>query len=99
MSTSPTEPDIDNMDVRELRQLLKDQTASLQALKDHNTMLEKDKSDAELALLAQKTNSFSPAAQNLSASLNAAAPMDAQQVTAICEKLLSQMKKEILTAV
>ena len=59
-------------------------------------MLEKDKSDAELALLAQTTHSFSPAAASLSASLNAVAPMDAQQVAAICDKLLSKIETRII---
>ena len=53
MSTSSTELDINTRDVCELRQLLKDQTASLQALKAHITIIEKDNVDSELTLLAQ----------------------------------------------
>ena len=48
-----------------------------------NAQLEKDKSDAELNLLAQTTHSFSPVAANLSANLNAAAPMDVQQINTL----------------
>ena len=92
MSTSPTEPDISTLDLNELRQLLKDPSARLRTQADHITELEKDKSDAELNVLAQSTHSFSPSAANLSASLNAAAPMDAQQVTT----LLSQMETRLM---
>ena len=80
MSTSPTEPDINSLDLNELRRLLKDLNASLQALKDHNAQLEKDKSDAELNSLAQNTTSFSPFAANLLVPINAAAQIDARQV-------------------
>ena len=80
------------MDIRELRQFLKGLQARI-------AQSEKNKSEAELNQLAQNTNSFSPFAANLSAPINAAAPMDAQQVTEICEKLLSQMKQEILAAI
>ena len=102
MSTSPTELDINTMDVHELRQqLLKDQesAARLQPQAAHITIIEKDKADAELTLLAQTTHSFSPLpSANLSANLNAVAPMDAQQVTEISERLLSQMKTRLIAA-
>jgi len=91
MSTSPTEPDINSLDLNELRQLPIDRNASLQALKDQNAKLEKDKSDVELNLLARNTNSFSPVAANLSAPINAAAQMNAQQVTTLVNTLLSNM--------
>ena len=73
-------------------QLLKDQSARLRAQADHITVVEKAKADAELELLAQTTNSFSPVAANLSATLSAAAPMDAQQVIT----LLSQMETRLM---
>ena len=96
MSTSSTEPDVNTLDLNESRQLLQDRNASLQAVKDQNAQLEKDKSEAELNLLARHTTSFSPVAANLSANTTAAAPMDAQQVTEICDKLLSQMETRLI---
>ena len=75
------EPDIDTMDIRELRKLLK-------CLQAQYAQLDKEKSEAELNLLAQNTNSFSPFAANLTAPINATAQMDAQQVmtqvTSLC---------------
>ena len=99
MSTSPTDQDINAMDINDLRQLLKDHSACIKAQAVHITIIEKEKADADITLLAQTTNTFSPApAVNLSASINAAAPMDEQQVTAICDKLLSQMETRLIAA-
>ena len=72
------------MDISELRQFLK----CLQA--------QNAQSEAELNLLAQNTNSFSPVAANLSANINAAAQMDAQQVTTLVNTLLSNMETRLL---
>ena len=101
MSKSPTEPDINLLDLNELRQHLKDQSLRLKAQADHITIAEKAKTDADLTLLAQTTtNSFSPVDANLSANLNAAVPMDAQQVTTLLSqmetRLLSQMETRLL---
>ena len=74
-STPPNEADdiIDNMEVRELRQRLKEMGDEM--------IVQKDKSSAELEL-AQRTNSLSPVpVTNLMANINAAAQMDAQQIT------------------
>ena len=49
-----------------------------------------------LNLLARNTTSFSPVASKLSANMTAAAPMDAQQATEICDKLLSQMETRLI---
>ena len=83
MSTSPTGPDINTLDLNELRQLLKDPSSRQRAQADHITIVEKARADADLTLLAQTTNSFPPVAANLSANLNVAAPMDTQQVNHI----------------
>ena len=80
---------IDTVDIREVRQFIK-------GLQAQNAQLEKEKSEAELNLLAQNTNSFSPVAANLSANINTAAQMDAQQVTTLVNTFLSQMKQEVL---
>jgi len=87
-STPPNEADdIDNMEVRELRQRLKDMREEI---------VQKDKSFAELQL-AQSTHSLSPVpVTNLTANMNAAAPMDAQQITTLVTTLVSQMETRLL---
>ena len=89
-STSPNEADdIDTMEVRELRQRLKE-------MRDAK-IAQKDKFLAELEL-AQRTNSFSPIpVTNLMANINAAAQMDAQQITTLVTMLVSAMKSELLS--
>ena len=91
----PNEADdiiIDKMgEVRELRQRLKE-------MRDDEMIVQKDKSSAELEL-AQRTNSFlSPVpVTNLMANINAAAQMDAQQITTLVTMLVSAMKSELLS--
>ena len=90
-STPPNEADdiIDNMEVRELRQRLKEMRDEM--------IVQKEKSLAELEL-AQRTNNFTPVpVTNLMANINAAAPMDAQQITALVTTLVSAMKTELLS--
>ncbi len=90
-STPPNEADdiIDNMEVRELRQRLKEMRDEM--------IVQKEKSLAELEL-AQRTNSLSPVpVTNLMANINAAAQMDAQQITTLVTMLVSAMKSELLS--
>ena len=92
MSSTPlNEADdiIDNMEARELRQRLKEMRDEM--------IVQKDKSSAELEL-AQRTNSLSPVpVANLMANINAAAQMDAQQITTLVTMLVSAMKSELLS--
>jgi len=90
-STSPNEADgIDKMEVRELRQRLKDMREEI---------VQKDKSFAELHF-AQSTHSLSPVpVTNLTATINAAAPMDAQQITTLATTLVSSMKSELMSQI
>ena len=95
---------IDNMDLCELRQRLKE-------MRDAK-IAQKDKFLAELEL-AQRTNSFSPipvtnlmatinAAAQMDAqqiTINAAAQMDAQQITTLVTTLVSAMKSELLSQI
>ena len=98
MSTSPTAQDIDTMDINELRQLLKEQSARLQAQADQLLLLEKAKADADLSLLNNTTNSFSPLpATNLSNSLTVVAAMNEQRVSEICKSLMSEMEGNFAT--
>ena len=88
------------MDLNDLRQFLKDQSARLQAQADHILFIENAKEDAELSLLANATSIFSPIpVANLSVSLNAAAPMDEKRVSEICKSLLSEMEGRLLAAI
>ena len=50
-------------------------------------------------MLAQNTNSFSPFAANLTAPINAAAQMDAQQVMTQVTTLLSNMETRLLSQI
>ena len=89
------------MDINELRQLLQDKSARIQAQADQILPLEKDKADAELSLLANATSSFSPIpATNLSGSLNTVASMDNRRVSDICndicKSLLSQIERRLV---
>ena len=78
---------IDNMELCELRQRLKEMQEEI---------AQKDKFLAELEL-AQRTNSFSPIpVTNLMATINAAAQMDAQQITTLVTTLVSQMETRLL---
>ena len=80
MSTPPTAQDIDTMDNNDL-ELLKEQSARLKAQAEQLALLEKAKADADLALLANTTTSFSPLpVTNLSNSLTAVAPVNEQRV-------------------
>ena len=100
MSTSPTAQDIDTMDNNNLRELLKEQSARLKAQADQLALLEKAKADADLALLAEATTSFSPLpATNLSNSLTAVAAMNEQRVSAICTSMLSALEARLTATI
>jgi hypothetical protein len=79
------------MEVRELRQRLKEMREEM--------IVQKDKSLAELQL-AQSTHSLSPVpVTNLMANINAAAPMDAQQITTLVTTLVSALNSEHLSKI
>lgn len=75
-----------------IAQLQRDKQESAQRL----LLVQKEKDDLEITALAQATSTFSPV--NLSSTLNAAAPIDAQQVSDICAKIVSHMEGRLLLA-
>ena len=90
------------MDLNDLRQLLKDQSASLQAQADQQILLlEKAKEDADYPCSpTHAINSFSPLpATNLSNSLTAVASMNKQRVSEICKSLMSEMEGKLIAAI
>ena len=89
------------MDINDLRQLLKEQSARLKAQQAGQLLLpEKAKADADLSLLANTTNSFSPLpATNLSNSLTAVAAMNEQRVSEICKSLMSDLEGRLIAAI
>ena len=98
MSTSPTAQDIDTMDITRWTLLKEHQSARLQAqAEDQLLLLEKAKADADISLLANTTNSFSPLpATN---SLTAVAAMNEQRVSEICKSLMSDLEGRLIAAI